>query len=128
MTYLLDTHTFLKLIGSPEMLPADVRQIALDRSATLALSAVTPWEMAIKQTLGKLKAADLLDDFERIVRRAGIELLETTVGQVIQGGRLPLHHRDPFDRLLVAQALDLRIPLLSADQVFDRYGVKRIWA
>jgi PIN domain nuclease of toxin-antitoxin system len=59
--------------------------------------------------------------------QGGYTLLETTVRQVIRGGRLPFHHRDPFDRLLAAQALDLRIPLVSRDRVFDLYGVKRIW-
>jgi PIN domain nuclease of toxin-antitoxin system len=54
-------------------------------------------------------------------------LLETTARHVIRAGRLASHHRDPFDRLLAAQALDLRIPLISRDRIFDLYGVKRIW-
>jgi PIN domain nuclease of toxin-antitoxin system len=127
MTYLLDTHTFLWLLKEPETLPAQVVEIASDRSETLALSLVTPWEMAIKVGLGKLEAAEILGDFERVATMAGYSILETTVRQVIASGRLPLHHKDPFDRLLIAQALDLRIPLLSADAVFDLYGVKRVW-
>ncbi|MGA2537143.1 MAG: type II toxin-antitoxin system VapC family toxin [Terracidiphilus sp.] len=127
MTYLLDTHTFLWLLRSPEMLPLAVRAMVVDRSSALALSVVTPWEMAIKQTTGKLKAAEILDNFERVAALAGITILDTTIRQVIRGGRLPLHHRDPFDRLLAAQALELRIPLVSRDHVFDLYGVKRIW-
>jgi PIN domain nuclease of toxin-antitoxin system len=128
MTYLLDTHVFLWLLRAPEVLPAAVREVAADRSQTLVLSAVTPWEMAIKQTTGKLNAAEILDNFERVSAQAGIGILETTIRQLIRGGRLPLHHKDPFDRLLAAQALDLRIPLISHDQVFDLYGVRRIWA
>jgi PIN domain nuclease of toxin-antitoxin system len=127
MTYLLDTHTFLWLLRSPEMLPLAVRAMVVDQSSALALSAVTPWEMAIKQTTGKLRAAEILDNFERVAALAGITILETTVRQVIRGGRLPLHHQDPFDRLLAAQALEMRIPLVSRDHVFDLYGVKRIW-
>jgi PIN domain nuclease of toxin-antitoxin system len=127
MTYLLDTHTFLWLLRSPEMLPLAVRAMVVDQSSALALSAVTPWEMAIKQTTGKLRAAEILDNFERVAALAGITILETTVRQVIRGGRLPLHHKDPFDRLLAAQALEMRIPLVSRDHVFDLYGVKRIW-
>jgi len=57
----------------------------------------------------------------------GYGLIETTASHVIRAGRLFLHHRDPFDRLLAAQALDLRIPLISRDRIFDLYGVKRIW-
>jgi PIN domain nuclease of toxin-antitoxin system len=88
---------------------------------------VIPWEIAIKVAVGKLDAAEILDDFERVATLAGYSVLETTVRQVIHSGRLPLHHKDPFDRLLIGQALDLRIPLLSADTVFDLYGVKRVW-
>jgi PIN domain nuclease of toxin-antitoxin system len=127
MTYLLDTHTFLWLLREPETLPDQVLEIASDRSETLALSLVTPWEISIKVGLGKLDAAEILGDFERVVTMAGYSILETAVKQVIHSGRLPLHHKDPFDRLLIAQALDLRIPLLSADTDFDLYGVKRIW-
>jgi PIN domain nuclease of toxin-antitoxin system len=127
MTYLLDTHTFLWLLREPETLPDQVQRIARNRSETLALSLVTPWEMAIKVAIGKLDGAEILDHFERVVRLAGYSVLETTVRQVIDSGLLPLHHKDPFDRLLIAQAMDLRIPLLSADTDFDLYGVKRIW-
>jgi PIN domain nuclease of toxin-antitoxin system len=127
MTYLLDTHTFLWLLREPETLPDQVQRIARNRSETLALSLVTPWEMAIKVAVGKLDAAEILDNFERVVTMAGYSILETTVQQVIHSGRMPLHHKDPFDRLLIAQALDLRIPLLSSDTDFDLYGVKRVW-
>jgi PIN domain nuclease of toxin-antitoxin system len=83
--------------------------------------------MAIKVTSGKLKVADILDNFESVATRGRFTLLETTVQQAIRSGRLPLHHRDPFDRLLAAQALELRIPIVSQDKIFDRYGVQRIW-
>jgi len=127
MTFLFDTHTLLWLLGSPEILPERVQKIAEDPSAKLVLSIVTPWEMAIKTAIGKLHAADILDDFEAVALRGRFTILETSTRHVIHGGRLPLHHRDPFDRLLAAQALDLDIPLLSRDRVFDLYGVKRIW-
>jgi len=71
MTYLLDTHVFLWLLRAPEVLPAAVREVVADRSQTLVLSAVTPWEMAIKQTTGKLNAAGILDNFERVTAQAG---------------------------------------------------------
>jgi len=127
MTYLLDTHAFLWILTAPEMLPAHVLEVASDRSASMALSVVTPWEMAIKTNIGKLDAADILDNFNAIAVQAGYIFLDTSVRQVIRGGLLPLHHKDPFDRLLAAQALDLRIPLISRDPVFDLYGVIRIW-
>jgi PIN domain nuclease of toxin-antitoxin system len=127
MTYLLDTHTFLWILNTPEVLPARVQSIVEDHFATLLVSIATPWEMAIKVASGKLEAADILDDFEGAVARGRFTVLETTVRQVIRAGTLPPHHRDPFDRLLAAQALDLRIPIVSRDEIFDRYGVQRIW-
>ena len=127
MTYLLDTHTFLWVLNTPDALPDQVRKICRDRAATLLISIVTPWEMAIKSAIGKLDAAGILDNFEPLLRQGGFAMLGTTVEHVVRGGRLPSHHRDPFDRLLAAQALDLRIPILSRDRVFDLYGVRRIW-
>lgn len=127
MTYLFDTHTLLWFLRAPENLPARVQGITEDDSTNLVLSIATPWEMAIKATTGKLQIADILDDFESVAARGRFTLLETTVKQAILSGRLPLHHRDPFDRLLVAQALDLRIPIVSRDKIFDRYSVQRIW-
>lgn len=127
MTYLLDTHTFLWILDAPQLIPATVKRICEDRKSILALSIVTPWEMAIKIGLGKLDADHLLNDFENLLMRGNYTMLETTVPQVIRGGRLPSYHHDPFDRLLAAQALELRIPILSKDRVFDLYGVKRIW-
>ena len=127
MTYLLDTHAFLRILNTPEVLPALVQSIVKDRFVTLLVSIATPWKMAIKVASGKLDAADSLNDFEGVLTRGKFTVLETTIRQVIRGGRLPLHHHDPFDRLLAAQALDLRIPLVSRDRVFDLYGVKRVW-
>jgi PIN domain nuclease of toxin-antitoxin system len=127
MTYLLDTHVFLWILNTPEVLPAQVQSIIEDRFSTLLVSIATPWEMAIKAACGKLDAADILDDFERSITRGRFTVLETTVRQAIRSGRLPFHHHDPFDRLLAAQALDLRVPLVSRDKIFDLYGVQRIW-
>ena len=81
----------------------------------------------MKETVGKLDASEILDNFERVVLQAGYSILDTTIRHVIRGGRLPLHHKDPFDRLMAAQALELGIPIVSRDTVFDLYGVKRIW-
>ncbi len=127
MNYLLDTHTFLWILNSPKALPASVHSICKNSSAVLLVSVVTPWEMTIKSAIGKLDAAYVLDNFETLLTQGGYNMLETTIQHVIRAGRLPAHHRDPFDRLLAAQALDLRIPILSRDRVFDLYGVKRIW-
>jgi PIN domain nuclease of toxin-antitoxin system len=124
MKYLLDTHTLLWALEAPESLPDSVRAILEDPSSSLLISIATPWELAIKTHSGKLDAKALLDQFEQL---SGYDLLETRASQVIRAGFLPDVHRDPFDRLLAAQAIDLRLTLLSRDTIFDRYGVKRIW-
>jgi PIN domain nuclease of toxin-antitoxin system len=122
--YLLDTHTLLCALDTPEELPETVRLIIENPSSSLLISIATPWELAIKTQSGKLDANDLLDRFEQL---AGYNLIETEVSHVIRAGRLPLVHRDPFDRLMVAQAMLMGLTLLSCDTIFDRYGAKRIW-
>lgn len=88
------------------------------------ISAVVIWEVAIKRTLGKLVApGDLLQRLER----AGVDLLPITARHADRVGSLPIHHRDPFDRLLIAQAEVEGIPLVSADGAFSRYGIKVVW-
>lgn len=127
MRYLLDSHTLLWAIDSPEKLSRLARKIVDDRSSVLFVSIATPWELAIKANSGKLDVQELLQDFDRSISSSGYELLDTKVPQVIRAGMLPLHHRDPFDRLMAAQALELRLPIVSRDHVFDLYGVPRIW-
>lgn len=127
MKFLLDSHTFLWIMETPGRLSDRVRQIVEDRGSALFVSIATPWELAIKTNSGKMNAAKILNEFDRTIFSAGYELLETKVSHVIRAGTLPVHHRDPFDRLLAAQSLELRLPLLSRDKVFDLYGVKRIW-
>lgn len=128
MTYLLDTHTLIWFLRSPQALPARVRGLIEDEATTLAVSLATPWEMSIKTSIGRLDAEDILADFESIVARGRFNVLVPTVAQVIASGRLPWFHRDPFDRLLVAQAMELGWSLLSKDVVLDAYGVRRIWS
>ncbi len=127
MDFLLDTHELLWTVDAPEKLSSRTRALLGDRDNRIYVSIATPWELAIKANTGRLDVAELLRDFEQRLLAAGYSLLETTVAHVIRAGLLPLHHRDPFDRLLVAQALDLRVPIISRDDKFDLYGVRRIW-
>ncbi|MFP5277343.1 MAG: type II toxin-antitoxin system VapC family toxin [Acidobacteriota bacterium] len=128
MKYLIDTHVFLWAMRSPAELSSRARNILADPRAELLLSMIVPWEIAIKSGTGKLKnSEEILADFEGLTAAAGFQVLETSIKHAIQSGLLPLHHKDPFDRLLIAQSLDLNIPVLSGDECFDRYGVKRVW-
>ena len=128
MRFLVDTHACLWAIQSPEKLTERVRSIFTDRKAELLVSIATPWEMALKAGIGKLEnGAEILDKFESRVTASGYRILETSIKHTIESGYLPRYHKDPFDRLLIAQALDLNIPILSRDDIFDMYGVKRVW-
>jgi PIN domain nuclease of toxin-antitoxin system len=127
MRYLLDSHALLWTLESPSKLSVQVRKIVDDRTSALLVSIATPWELAIKTNSGKLDVRELLEGFAHTISSAGYELLNTEVQHVIRAGMLPLHHRDPFDRLLAAQALELGMPIVSRDRIFDLYGVKRIW-
>lgn len=126
MTYLLDTDTLLCFLRSPSSLPQQIREL-IEADSTLAISLATPWEISIKTGIGRLDAEDILNDFESILIRGHFNLVPPTVSQVIGSGRMPHYHRDPFDRLLAAQSLDLGWTLLSKDKVFDAYGVRRLW-
>jgi PIN domain nuclease of toxin-antitoxin system len=100
----------------------------LDPANELLLSVASVWEMAIKASLGKLRLATtlggLLDDARA---NLGVGLLQIAPEHAMRVQDLPFHHRDPFDRLLASQAIADRLVMLSADSVFDRYGVRRIW-
>jgi PIN domain nuclease of toxin-antitoxin system len=129
MKFLLDTHTFLWALRSPDELANRARAMLAEPSSEPLISIVIPWEIAIKSGVGKLKnVSNLLDDFEGKVAAGGYRIVETSSRQAIRSGTLPLHHKDPFDRLLIAQAIDLDVPIISRDEIFDLYGVKRIWA
>lgn len=128
MTYLLDTHTLIWFLRTPDGLPKGVRALLEDDATTLAVSLATPWEISIKTAIGRLDAQDILDDFDSILVRGGFNLAVPTVEHVIRSGRLPWFHRDPFDRLLATQSMEMGWTLLSKDQVFDAYGVRRLWS
>jgi PIN domain nuclease of toxin-antitoxin system len=111
----------------PKVLSPSLRDFLDDRSNDLLLSVATPWELAIKTNTGKLDGHQILREIEFGQLKQDLRILPTEISHVIRAGLLPLHHRDPFDRLMVAQALILEIPIVSCDKIFDRYGVQRIW-
>jgi PIN domain nuclease of toxin-antitoxin system len=125
---LLDTHTFLWFIGGNSSLSKRARTLIEDETNQIFLSTASLWEIAIKISLGKLT---LSDDFETLVSEQltvnGIELLEISVNHAALVANLPFHHRDPFDRLLVAQAQAEQMAVISKDESFDAYEVNRLW-
>jgi PIN domain nuclease of toxin-antitoxin system len=128
MRFLLDTHAFLWfVIGSPN-LSAGARALIEDETGERFLSVASLWEMAIKLSTGKLILSAPFDVLiPQQLALNGIGLLGIEVGHASVVSTLPFHHRDPFDRLLVAQALVENMPVVSADTAFDMYAVKRLW-
>jgi len=128
MRLLLDTHSFLWFISGSPHLSRNARTLIEDVSNQPFLSVASLWEMAIKLSLGKLS---LSEPFEVLLpeqmRLNGINLLGIEMEHTALVAKLPFHHRDPFDRLLIAQAMVERIPIVSADTAFDAYDVKRLW-
>lgn len=126
--YLLDTHTFVWMAASPERLGTGARERIEAPAAELHLSVASVWEMAIKASLGKLKLPDRLPAFlEEQLAATRTSLLPIRSEHALRVETLPWHHRDPFDRLLVAQAAFEDLTLLSRDAAFDAYGQARVW-
>lgn len=127
--YLLDTAPFLwMLFDEPEHIPPTAIQLLTNPTNTLMLSAASTWEIAIKYSLGKLKLKKpperwLID----LLPKMQVTPLPIHPRHTLGVAKLPWHHRDPFDRLLVAQALQDRLSIISPDTLLDRYHVERVW-
>jgi len=128
MRALLDTHTFIWWITDDPRLSPRVREIIGNGKNELFLSAASGWEMAIKAKLGRLQLSDSLERFipEQMALNA-IESLPVKMSHALHVYKLPDHHRDPFDRMLIAQAQLENMPILTVDPQISRYPVKVIW-
>jgi PIN domain nuclease of toxin-antitoxin system len=125
---LLDTHAFLWFSSDDPALSAGARARIEDVRNEKFLSVASIWEMAIKISLGKLElTGDLADLVTTAAERNGIALMDVRKEHALGVEALPLHHRDPFDRLLIAQALAERVAIVGRDPIFDAYPVRRIW-
>jgi PIN domain nuclease of toxin-antitoxin system len=123
MKLLLDTHIVLWWLDDPALLSSDARDAIADPANDVLVSAVVAWEIAIKRGLGKLTAPP---DFEAAIQSAGFETLPITVAHALATESLPPHHRDPFDRMLVAQAQFENCTIVTRDPVLAQYGVPTI--
>ena len=128
MKLLLDTHTLLWFIaGSPD-LTASARTLIEDASNEKFVSIVSIWETAIKVSIGKMSLSAPFDNlFPHQLQINGFALLPVKIEHTSVVTTLPFHHRDPFDRLLTAQAMEESMTLVSVDKVFDDYGANRLW-
>ena len=123
MRLLVDTHVFLWFILDDPRIATTARPLLMEPEHTRYLSIASVWEVAIKHGLGKLQLTGGVPRFLRDVEQANFEILDITPGHILELATLPLHHRDPFDRMLIAQAKHEGMHLLTADPHFAAYDV-----
>jgi PIN domain nuclease of toxin-antitoxin system len=125
---LLDTQAFLWIISDAPELSKKAKKIFLDQENDLFLSLASIWEMAIKSSLGKLKLKQPIEKFfPAQLQENSISQLDISFRHVVGVTSLPFHHRDPFDRLIISQAIQENLPILSCDEAFDTYNIQRLW-
>jgi PIN domain nuclease of toxin-antitoxin system len=127
MNLLVDTNALYWWLNEPSRLTRKAEAAITDKSNSVFISAIVPWELAIKTRLGKMKAERLLEMWDDKVGAERFSDISIDSANSIRAGLLPLHHRDPFDRMLAAQAQATGWAIVSADEIFDLYGVQRIW-
>lgn len=124
---LLDTHAFIWFVSNDPNLPDAIKD-QIQSAEAVFLSIASLWEMAIKLNIGKLILQGTFEDIEPQLITAGIKILPLAFTDTVQVRYLPLHHRDPFDRILVAQVMNRSLILISRDVAFDSYDIHWLWS
>lgn len=128
MSYLLDTNVFVWLLKEPEKLNRRALDLLEDENQNVFLSSVTSWEVVIKFSIGRLTLPKKPDDLlPEVFERFSFQPLSITHSHSLAVGDLVFHHRDPFDRMLIAQARSEKLVLLTADSMFEKYPVDILW-
>ena len=125
MNLLLDTHVFLWWLGEPSRLPEEAKAAIADPGILVHVSAASAWEISIKRSLGRLDLRD--EEFSYGMRESGFTELPVTAAHGLAAGALPPHHRDPFDRMLIAQAVSEGMRLVTHDGAMAAYEVAVDW-
>ncbi len=125
--YLVDTHTLIWSFENNKKLPQTTKNIIDDTNNDIFVSIASLWEMAIKISIGKLDLSVSLTQLTKDVALKNIQILPVNSSHVLKVENLPFHHKDPFDRIIIAQSLTENITLISVDGVFDSYGIKRLF-
>lgn len=128
MRLLLDTHTLLWFIAGSPNLSANARRLIEDAANAKFVSIASLWETAIKISIGKMTLTAPFDVlFPHQLQSNGLELLPIKINHTSAIAALPFHHRDPFDRILIAQSIEEKMNLVSIDGIFDSYSITRLW-
>ena len=126
MTHLLDTHTLIWFLENDPQLPASTRNL-IETTPTVYISIVSLWEIAIKTNIGKLNLSFPFNTIEPNLITLGITQLPITIKDLETYLTLPLHHRDPFDRILISQAINHSLSFISRDTEFRPYPIQQVW-
>ena len=124
---LLDTHTFIWLSEDDQNLPIKLRTV-IESTEQVLVSIVTFWEISIKLNIGKISLKDDFNSIETRFQATKFILLPISITDTIKLSQLPTHHKDPFDRILISQAINRDLPIASRDVAFDLYNVQRLWS
>jgi len=127
MTCILDTQALIYFFENAPALSPKAKVLIEDSRNDIYVSIASLWEMAIKISIGKLHPTRPLEEFFEQIQLQGIVLLPIQEGEVLSVSTLPMHHRDPFDRIIIAQAMTRTFDIISNDRAFDAYPVNRIW-
>ena len=127
MRLLLDTHALLWWLAGDRKLSAAARSAIGDEENIVFVSAASAWEISTKHRLGKLDASALVGEMAAVLAEQDLQTLDITVDHAERAGLLPGEHRDPFDRMLIAQAQAENLTLVSNETAFDGYGITRLW-
>ena len=128
MRLLLDTHAFIWWLAGSDRLPVAARRAIGNESNEKLVSAASAWEITTKRRIGKLSRAEALaDDVPGAIAGEGFAELPITVEDTVRAGSLPGLHRDPLDRMLIAQALAHNLVFISIETLFDRYSIRHLW-
>ncbi len=128
MKYLIDTNTLLWSVSNNPKLSKKAKEIYLNPKNEIYLSLTSVWELSIKIALKKLNINLPLKKFVDVhIVGNNIQILKINLNHIYIVEKLPFHHRDPFDRLIIAQAIEENMPIIGIDEIFDNYEIKRIW-
>lgn len=127
MAYLLDTHTLLWFVAGDKQLPESSKEIIKNVNESCFLSATSLWEITIKHQLKKLELGISLEELFEFVERNQIEIIPINSLHLLQLSKLPFYHHDPFDRMIIAQAISENLKLISKDSIFKKYPVNLVW-
>ena len=128
MDYLIDTHTLLWIVTDSPKLSNRAKKLYLSPENKIFISLASIWELAIKSGLGKFLLEKPLEDFvDEHIKGNDIKILNIELPHILRIEKLPFHHRDPFDRLIISQQIENNLSIIGSDETFDKYDVKRIW-